>query len=127
MQRRAGPRHEGAEWVVCLSAVAEMVEGLPLLYRVVEAADDDVRIELQVKGSAREVLRLGPVDQVHVAVSVSRQLVDGRAPRARTAQGIAALDDDLQWASSRPCADQARELLSALVRFRGTILNGSNR
>ena len=126
MQRRAGPRQEGAEWVVCLSAVAEMVEGLPLLYRVVEAADDDVRIELQIKGSAREVLRLGPVDQDHVAVSVSRQLVDARA-RARTAQGIAALDDDLQWASSRPCADQARELLSALVRFRGTILNGSNR
>jgi hypothetical protein len=127
MERREEPRLDGAEWVVCLRAVAEMVEGLPLLYRVVEAADDDVRIELLIKGSAREVLRLGPVDQDHVAIAVSRQLVNTRALRARTAQGIAALDDDLQWAASRPCADQARELLSALVRFRGTILSGSNR
>ncbi len=127
MHRRAEHRRERVQWVFCLTAVAQMVERLPALYRVVEAGDDDVRLELHLKASAWEILRLGPADPDHVAVTLSGHLdnVPGSRFEPWLAGGIEALNADLQWAVSRPCSEQASELLSALVRMRGTMLHGN--
>ena len=126
MEHREEQRPERAEWVICLTAVAQMIERLPVLCRVVEAGEDDVRIELRIKSTAWELLELAPVDQSHVAVSLSRNLdIPGSRVESWLAGGIEALDADLQWAASRPCAEQAGELLAALVRIRGTMLHGS--
>ena len=113
MHCREQSRRERDQWVICLAAVAQMVEQLPLLYRVVESGEDDIRVELHVKSSCWEILQINPAGQDHVAVAVSGHL-----------DNIEALDADLQWAASRPCSEQASELLSALVRIRGSILQG---
>ena len=127
MQRREKDRRERAQWVLCLTAVAQVVERLPVLYRVVEAGEDDVRLELHMKSSAWEILQLGPADRDHVAVTMSSHLdiVSGSGFETWLADGIEALNADLQWAASRPCSEQAGELLAALVRIRGTMLHGN--
>jgi hypothetical protein len=126
MHSRHEHRQERAQWVFCLTAVGQLVERLPLLFRLVEAGDDDVRVELHMKSSTWEILELGQVDRDHVAVGLSGQLEATRASsvEAWMGDGIGALDADLQWAASRPCSEQADELLSALVRIRGTLLRG---
>jgi hypothetical protein len=104
-----------------------VVERLPVLYRVVEAGEDDVRFELHLKSAAWEILQLGPADKDHVAVTLSRHLDNVPGSRFETwlADGIEALNADLHWAASRPCSEQASELLAALVRIRGTMLHGN--
>ena len=126
MHRREEHRQARVQWLICLTAMAEMVERLPLLYGVVEAGDDDVRVELRTKSSAWEILRIEPADLDHVAVALSGQLNRPRASRSDPwmTKGVEALRADLQWAATRPCSEQAGELLSALVRMRGTILRG---
>ena len=125
MQRRDELRRERVELVFCLTAVAQMVGQLPALYYVVEAGEDDVRIELRMKSSDWEILVLGPADPDHVAVTLSRHLHNhGSMFEAWLVNGIEALDADLHWAASRPCSEQASEVLSALVRIRGTMLHG---
>ena len=127
MQRREGQRRERVQWVLCLTAVAQLVERLPALYRVVEAGEDDVRVELHMKSSAWEILQLGPADQDHVALTLSSHLDNPPALpfEAWMTDGIEALKADLQWAALQPCSEQAGELLSALVRIRGTMLHGN--
>ena len=127
MQRREELRRERVQWVFCLTAVAELVARLPALYSVVEAGEDDVRIELRMKSSDWEIFVLGSADPDHVAVTVSRQLdnMPGSMFTEWQAAGGEALIADLDWAASRPCSEQASELLSALVRIRGTMLHGN--
>jgi hypothetical protein len=127
MQRREEFRRERVQWVVCLTALAEVVGQLPALYRIVEAGQDDVRVELHMKSSAWEILQLRSADPDHVAVTLSRHLdnLPGSMFKAWLTDGIAALEADLQWAASRPCSEQASELLAALVRIRGTMLHGN--
>lgn len=60
MQHRSASASHREPSVVCLSAVADLVERLPPLYRVVEHSEDDVRIELSMKANAWEVLRFVP-------------------------------------------------------------------
>jgi hypothetical protein len=69
--------------------------------RVVEAGDDDVRVELHMKSSAWEILQLGSADQDHVAVTLSRHLDNPPAVpfEAWLTDGIEALKADLQWAA----------------------------
>lgn len=126
MQHREELRRERVHWVFCLTAVAELVDRMPALYRVVEAGEDDVRVELRSKSLAWEILQLRQADPGHVAVTLSRHLdnIPGSMFAAWMARGIEALDADLHWAASRPCEEQATELLSALVRMRGTMLHG---
>jgi hypothetical protein len=127
MQRWEEHGRERVRRVLCLTAVAQMLERLPALYRVVEAGEDDVRLELHMKSSAWEILQLGPADQDHVAVILSRHLDNAPGSRfdAWLADGIDALNADLDWAASRPCSEQGSELLSALVRIRGIMLHGN--
>lgn len=127
MQRPEEFRREQVQWVVCLTALAELVGQLPALYRIVEAGQDDVRVELHMKSSAWEILQLRSADPDHVAVTLSRHLNNssGSMFEAWLTDGIEALKADLQWAASRPCSEQASELLAALVRIRGTMLHGN--
>lgn len=127
MQRPEEFRRERVQWVFCLTALAELVGQLPALYRIVEAGQDDVRVELHMKSSAWEILLLRSADPDHVAVTLSRHLdnVPGSRFQGWLADGIEALTADLHWAASRPCSEQASELLSALVRIRGTMLHGN--
>lgn len=109
------------QWILCLTAVAEVVGQLPALYRVVEAGPDDVRIELRLaRERPREVVRFREAGTDHVGASVSPDLIDPARTvvPAWVADAADALDADLQWAAARACADQAGEVLSALVRFR---------
>ena len=125
-QRSPLPRQK-ERWVLCLTAVAEMVDRLPALYHVVETGDDDVRIELVMQAGAWEVLELRSAGGEQVEVSISPQL---DSPPSlpfppwliKTGEALAA---DLQWASSRSCAEQGPEVLGALVRFRGSMLRGA--
>jgi hypothetical protein len=127
MQRMyVSPRHRELS-VFCLTAIAAVVDRLPALYRVVESGKDDVRIELNMKASAWEVLRLTTAGGDKVACSLSRHL---ESPSAAPfpewlARAIEAMEADLHWASFRTCTDQADEMLAALVTFRGSMLRGA--
>lgn len=127
MQRPEALRRERIQWVFCLTAIAQTVDRLPALYRVVEAGEDDVRIELHMKSSAWEILTLAPSDEDHVAMTLSRHLdnTPGSLLDAWLGDAIEAFAADVHWAASRPCSEQANELLSALVRMRGTMLHGN--
>jgi hypothetical protein len=113
--------------VVCLTAVADVVDRLPALYRVVEHSEDDVRIDLYMKASAWEVLRFIPAGGDNVACFLSSHLESpGLAPfPAWLIQAIERLEADLHWAAYHPCADQGNEMLAALVTFRGSMLQGA--
>ena len=113
--------------VFCLTAIAAVVDRLPALYRVVEAGEDDVRIELNMKATAWEVLRLIAAGGDNVACSLSRHLESPPAapfPDWLT-RATEALEADMHWAASRTCTEQANEMLAALVRFRGSMLQGA--
>ncbi len=127
MQSRSlSPRHSEPS-VVCLTAVAHVVERLPPLYRVVERGEDDVRIDLNMKANAWEVLRFVPAGGHSVACFLSSHLESpGPAPfPAWLIQAVETLEADLQWAAYRPCAEQGNEMLAALVRFRASMLRGA--
>jgi hypothetical protein len=124
--RHLSLRH-GEPAVVCLTAVAQVVERLPALYRLVEHGEDDVRIDLIMKTNSWEVLRFVPSDGDNVACFLSSHLESpGHAPfPAWLIQAIDTLEADLHWAAYQPCAEQGTEMLSALVRFRGSMLQGA--
>jgi hypothetical protein len=127
MHRPEALPRERAQWVICLTAIAQVVDRLPALYRIVEPAEDDVRFELHMKSSAWEILRLAPANEDHVAVTLSRHLdnTPGSLLEAWLSTAIEAFEADVSWAASRPCPDQASELLSALIRLRGSMLHGN--
>ncbi|HEX5147908.1 MAG TPA: hypothetical protein VFW02_02420 [Candidatus Limnocylindrales bacterium] len=108
-------------WVYCLIAVAEVAERLPLLYRIVERGDDDVRIELHLSWRGPlEVLRFRGGGRDRIVGSLGPHLErdpSGSFP-AWLAEAIGGLASDLEWAASRDCAEQASEILSGLIRFR---------
>jgi hypothetical protein len=124
MESRAVAKGQRQPSVVCLSAVADVVARLPLLYRVVEHGDDDVRIELHLKAGSREVLRFVPAGGDNVACFLAPDLErPAAAPSAaRLTRAVEILDADLHWAASQPCAEQGHSILAALVRFRGSML-----
>ena len=124
--RYLSPRHRDPS-VVCLTAVADVVERLPALYHVVEHGDDDVRIELNMKASAWEVLRLVPAGGDNVACFLSSHLESpGLSPfPAWLIKAIDILEADLRWAAYHPCVDQGHQMLGALVRFRASMLHGA--
>jgi hypothetical protein len=120
-------RHRRAVGRFCLTAVAHVVERLPALYRVVEHSEDDVRIDLNLKAGAWEVLRFAPAGPDNVACFLSSQL-ESSEPEPLPAWLIQAsdrLEADLHWAGYRPCADQGTEMLAALVTFRASMLHGA--
>jgi hypothetical protein len=112
--------------VVCLTAVAQVIERLPPLYRVVEHSEGDVRIELNMKANAWEVLRFVPASGDNVACFLSSHLESPAAAPfpAWLIQAAETLEADLHWAAYRPCAEQGNEMLAALVRFRASMLRG---
>ena len=120
-------RHRIAVGRFCLTAVAHLVEGLPALYRVVEHSEHDVRIELNMKAGAWEVLRFVPAGGDNVACFLSSHLESSDAAPlpAWLTQASDTLEADLHWAAYRPCADQGNEMLAALVRFRASMLHGA--
>ena len=109
------------QWIYCLTAVAEVVERLPLLYRIVERGEDDVRIELQLsRRGALEILWFRGAGSDRIVGSLGPHLErppSGPFP-AWLAEAIGGLASDLEWAASRDCAEQADEILSGLIRFR---------
>jgi hypothetical protein len=120
------PRHREPS-VVCLTAVADVVDRLPALYLVVDHSEDDVRIELNMKANAWEVLRFVPAGGDNVACFLSSHLeISSAAPfPAWLVQAIEMLDADLHWDAYHPCADQGKQMLAALVTFRGSMLQGA--
>lgn len=127
MQSRFVSRRHSEPSVVCLSAVAQVVERLPPLYRVVEHSEDDVRIELNMKANAWEVLRFVPAGGDNVACFLSSHLesFDAAPFAAWLIQAIETLEADLYWAAYHPCAEQGSWMLAALVKFRGSMLQGA--
>ena len=125
--RRTYRLHHRGQGLYCLAAIAEVIDRLPPLYRVVEHGSDDVALELHMKAGAWEVLRLSGAARDQVAASISRQLES--PPSFPFPEWLVSatnrLESDLQWADSRSCSDQATELLSALVTFRAAMLRGS--
>lgn len=124
--RYLSPRHSEPS-VVCLTAVAHVVDRLPALYRVVEHSNDDVRIDLYMKANAWEVLRFAPAGRDNVACFLSSHLESpGLAPfPAWLIRAIETLEADLHWAAYHPCADQGDGMLAALVSFRASMLRGA--
>lgn len=113
--------------VVCLTAVAHVVERMPALYHVVEHSDEDVRIELNMKASAWEVLRFVPAGGDKIACFISPHLESrgGAGFPAWMIRAIELLEADLRWAAYHPCLEQANQILTALVRFRASMLHGA--
>ena len=113
--------------VVCLTAVAQLVDRLPALYRVHEHAEDDVRIDLNMRAGAWEVLRFAPGSGDTVVCFLSSHLRSpGSAPfPAWLTKAVDTLDADMQWAAYQACDVQGREMLAALIRFRGSMLQGA--
>ena len=109
------------QWIYCLTAVAAVVERLPLLYSVVERGEDDVRIELRLSGGgAWEVLRFRGAGGDRIVGSLGPHLerpASGSFP-AWLAEATGGLASDLQWAASRDCSEQANEIISGLIRLR---------
>src|SRR6267378_438710 len=103
--------------VFCLTAIAAVVDRLPALYHVVETGEDDVRIELHMKANAWEILRFVTAGSDDVACSLSHHLDSPSAapfPEWLT-RATGAMEDDLHWAASQACNEQANEILAALV------------
>lgn len=126
MHHRSYRPHERDRWLFCITAVAEVIHALPSLYRVVEAGTDDVRLELNMKAGAWEVLRFEGASGDHVAASLSHHLDSPPAfpfPEWLT-KATGRLESDLQWADYRSCSEQRNEILSALITFRGSMLRG---
>ena len=137
------------QWIYCISALAEVVDRLPLFFRIVEERDL-IRVALDLPTGAFEVIWITAAGGDHVAASVSPDLYRpprlphrerltqamtrvasglNRLPRVadreRVAQAITGLSSGLQWAASRGCAEQANEILWALTEFRGAMLSRS--
>ena len=137
------------QWIYCISALAEVVDRLPLFFRIVEERDL-IRVALDLPTGAFEVIWITAAGGDHVAASVSPDLYRpprlphrerltqamtrvasglNRSPRVadrdRVAQAITGLSSGLQWAASRGCAEQASEILWSLTEFRGAMLSRS--